>query len=74
MSKSLLVALLLIAPAHAGSNAETPEVGSAEREAQVEERRDELAEARREGDQEDIDRKEGELAEALKDVGDARAE
>lgn len=74
MSKSLLVALLLIAPAHADSGSETQRAETAEVEAQVEQRRDELAEARREGDQEEIDRREGELADALKDLGESRAE
>ncbi|SDS75670.1 Protein of unknown function [Halopseudomonas litoralis] len=45
-----------------------------ESEAEVEERRDELAEAIRKGDQEKIDKREGKLAEALKELGEARAE
>lgn len=45
-----------------------------ESEAEVAERRDELAEAIRKGDQEKIDKREGKLAEALKELGEARAE
>jgi len=121
MSKSLLVALLLIAPAHAQSD-EQPTCADkeqrilerlqraeaagnqaqvrglnkalkemrencseedlaaqrreriAEREAEVEERREDLAEAQRSGDQDKIDKREGKLAEALKELGEARAE
>lgn len=74
MSKSLLIALLLIAPAHADSRPETQQAQAAEAQAQVEQRRDELAAARRTGDQEEIDRREGDLADALKDLGESPAE
>lgn len=46
----------------------------AESEAEVEERRDDLAEAIRKGDQDKIDKREGKLAEALKELGEASAE
>jgi len=123
MSKSLLVALLLIAPAQAETQSDTlptcadkeqrilerlqraeaadnqaqvrglnkalkemrancSEEGLAaerreriaESEAEVAERREDLAEARRSGDQDKIDKREGKLAEALKELGEARAE
>ncbi|WP_185267716.1 DUF1090 domain-containing protein [Halopseudomonas xiamenensis] len=121
MSKSLLVALLLIAPAQAETQADTQPTCAdkeqrilerlqraeaadnqaqvrgltkalqemrancseedladqrrqriAESEAEVEERREDLAEARRSGDQDKIDKREGKLAEALKELGEAR--
>ena len=123
MSKSLLVALLLIAPAQAETQADTRPTCAdkeqrilerlqqaeeadnqaqvrglnkalkemrancsdegladerreriAESEAEVEERRDDLAEAIRDGDQDKIEKREGKLAEALKELGEARAE
>lgn len=46
----------------------------ADSEAEVAERRDDLAEAIRSGDQEKINKREGKLAEALKELGEARAE
>lgn len=123
MSKSLLVALLLIAPAQAETQTDprptcadkeqriierlqqaeeadnqaqvrglnkalaemrdncTEEGLAAERreriaesEAEVQERRDDLAEAIRDGDQDKVEKREGKLAEALKELGEARAE
>lgn len=123
MSKSLLVALLLMAPAHASADTDSQPTCAAkeqrilerlaqaekadnqsqvrglnkalremrehcsdeqlaaeqsadiaEAEAEVAQRRDDLAEARREGDQSRIDKREGKLAEALKELGEARAE
>lgn len=46
----------------------------ADSEAEVAERREDLAEAIRSGDQEKINKREGKLAEALKELGEARAE
>ena len=46
----------------------------AESEAEVKERREDLAEAIRDGDQDKIEKREGKLAEALKELGEARAE
>ncbi|WP_285260081.1 DUF1090 domain-containing protein [Halopseudomonas bauzanensis] len=46
----------------------------AESEAEVKERREDLAEAIRDGDQGKIEKREGKLAEALKELGEARAE
>ena len=46
----------------------------AESEAEVKERREDLAEAIRDGDQDKVEKREGKLAEALKELGEARAE
>lgn len=73
MSKSLLIALLLIAPAHASTDTEQ-QVEVLQAETEVDQRRDELAEARREGNQEEIDQHEGELDDALKELNEAGAE
>ncbi|WP_193073581.1 DUF1090 domain-containing protein [Pseudomonas sp. FME51] len=46
----------------------------AESEAEVEERREDLAEAIRDGDKNKIEKREGKLAEALKELDEAQAE
>lgn len=46
----------------------------AESEAEVQERRDDLAEAIRDGDKDKIEKREGKLTEALQELNEARAE
>lgn len=73
MSKSLLLAFLLMAPAHADTESETQRAERAAEE-QVELRSEELADVRRERDREQMVGREGDLADAMQQLGEAQAE